>query len=82
MMGQAILRPGLLRRGDALAAAARRAVRLLFGCMALLVVAGTIEGFVSPSDLPAWAKFGLGALSGLALYGYLLLAGRRDNGRH
>jgi uncharacterized membrane protein SpoIIM required for sporulation len=78
MLGHAILRPGLLRRSDALAAAARRAVRLLFGCMALLVVAGTIEGFVSPSDLPVWAKYGIGALSGLALYGYWLLAGRRN----
>lgn len=77
MMGHALVSPGLLRRRDALVAAARKAVRLVFGCVPLLVVAGTIEGFVSPSALPAWAKFAVGALTGLLLYGYLVLAGRR-----
>jgi uncharacterized membrane protein SpoIIM required for sporulation len=77
MMGHALLSPGLLRRRDALVVAARKAVRLIFGCVPLLVIAGTIEGFVSPSALPAWAKFGVGGLTGLLLYGYLLLAGRR-----
>ena len=78
MLGHALVSPGLLRRRDALAAAARRAVRLVFGCVPLLVIAGTIEGFVSPSALPPWAKFAVGALTGLLLYGYLLLAGRRE----
>jgi uncharacterized membrane protein SpoIIM required for sporulation len=77
MMGHALVNPGLLRRRDALVAAARRAVRIVFGCVPLLVIAGTIEGFVSPSGLPAWAKFGTGALTGLLLYAYLLGAGRR-----
>jgi uncharacterized membrane protein SpoIIM required for sporulation len=76
MLGQALLSPGLLRRRDALAAAARKAVRLVFGCVPLLVVAGTIEGFVSPSALPAGAKITVGVLSGVLLYGYLLGAGR------
>ena len=76
MMGHALVSPGLLRRRDALVAAARKAVRLIFGCVPLLVIAGTIEGFVSPSALPAWAKFTTGALTGMLLYGYLLGAGR------
>ncbi|HSJ59489.1 MAG TPA: stage II sporulation protein M, partial [Anaerolineae bacterium] len=78
MLGRALVSPGLLSRQDALAAAARRAVRLIFGCVPLLVVAGTIEGFVSPSALPAWAKLAIGAATGLLLYGYLLGAGRRE----
>lgn len=77
MLGHALVSPGLLRRRDALVTAARKAVRLVFGCVPLLVVAGTIEGFVSPSALPAWAKFAVGALTGALLYSYLLLAGRR-----
>jgi uncharacterized membrane protein SpoIIM required for sporulation len=78
MMGHALVSPGLLRRRDALVATARKSVRLVFGCVPLLVIAGTIEGFVSPSALPAWTKFAVGALTGLLLYGYLLLAGRRE----
>jgi uncharacterized membrane protein SpoIIM required for sporulation len=78
MMGHALVSPGLLRRRDALVAAARKAVRLVFGCIPLLVIAGTIEGFVSPSALPSWAKGSIGALTGVLLYGYLLVAGRRS----
>ncbi|MCS6940162.1 MAG: stage II sporulation protein M [Roseiflexaceae bacterium] len=75
-LGWAVARPGLLSRRAALALAARRAVRLLLGCALLLIVAGVIEGFISPSDLPLAIKFGVAFLSGVALYAYLLLAGR------
>src|SRR5205085_368551 len=51
MLGDAILRPGQVRRGDALSAAARRAVWLACGAAALLVIAGTLEAFASPSGL-------------------------------
>ena len=47
----------------------------------VLVGAGLLEAFVSPSDLPAPAKIGLGLATGIALYAYLLLAGRRANPR-
>jgi len=45
MIGDSILRPGMLRRRDALARAAHRAAELILGCVPLLVIAGTIEGF-------------------------------------
>lgn len=76
-LGWAILRPGLLRRRDALALAARRSVQLIIGCIPLLVVAGTIEGFISPSALPWPVKTLVGLTSGAALYAYVGLAGRR-----
>lgn len=57
-----ILFPGYLRRRDALARAGSEAVRLLAGVVPLLVIAGTIEGFLSPSKAPVGVKFGLSAV--------------------
>ena len=74
MMGDAILRPGLLRRRDAVAHAGRRAIDLVFGAVPLLVIAGTIEAFFSPSDAPPPLKFVFAAVAGTVLYGYLLLS--------
>lgn len=72
MVGDSILRPGLMRRRDALVRAARHAIQLIFMAIPLLVVAGTIEGFFSPSDAPSWTKFAVGIVSGVLLYSYLL----------
>jgi uncharacterized membrane protein SpoIIM required for sporulation len=80
MLGWAMLHPGLLRRRDALALAARKAVRLVIGCVPLLVFAGLIEGFISPAESLPWpVKWGVGVGSGMLLYGYLLMAGRSNN---
>ncbi len=78
MLGHALLSPGLYRRRDALAQAAQKAVRLIIGSVPLLVMAGIIEGFISPSSLHPWGKIGIGLLTGVGLYGYLLLAGRKS----
>jgi uncharacterized membrane protein SpoIIM required for sporulation len=76
MLGDAVLRPGLLRRSDALAAVALRAVVLAVGAASLLLIAGCLEAFVSPSGLPAPAKYAVGATSAVLLYSWLALAGR------
>jgi uncharacterized membrane protein SpoIIM required for sporulation len=82
MLGWTVLQPGLLRRRDALVFAAHKAVRLIMGCVPLLVLAGLIEGFISPADYIPWpVKWGLGLASGLLLYAYLGLAGRGQAGR-
>jgi uncharacterized membrane protein SpoIIM required for sporulation len=73
-MGYALIDPKLSTRKQALITAAKHAVTLLGGCVPLLVIAGTIEGFVSPSSLSPWTKILCGALSGMLLYSYLLLA--------
>lgn len=76
MLGWALIRPGLLRRKDALIQAAQKAARLLLGALPMLVVAGLIEGFISPAqDIAVWFKWVVGLSSGVGLYAYLFLAG-------
>lgn len=75
-LGWAILRPGTLTRRTALVVAARRALLLMLGCVPLLVLAGLIEAFISPSALPLAVKLAVALLTGLALGVYLLGAGR------
>ncbi len=79
ILGWAIVHPGELSRRDALTVAAKKAVRLIIGCVPLLVIAGIIEGFISPNELLPWpVKWGVGLVTGILLYGYLILAGRKE----
>jgi uncharacterized membrane protein SpoIIM required for sporulation len=76
LIGYSLFNPGDLSRGNALKKAGIEAVKLVFGCACLLVIAGIIEGFLSPSSLPASIKYSTGILTGIAMYSYLLLVGR------
>src|SRR6267142_152927 len=76
LIGTALVMPGDLSRADALKTRGMEAIRLMLGVSVLLVVAGIIEGFISPAPIPAAIKFSVAAITGLALYSYLLLAGR------
>ena len=70
-LGYSLIAPSLFTRKRALINAAKTAIRLLGGCVILLIVAGTIEGFISPSELSNAVKIGFGALTGVALFTYL-----------
>ncbi len=75
LIGSAIIMPGNLSRADALRTRGMEAVRLMVGVAVLLVVAGTIEGFISPAPIDPRIKYSIAALTGVTLYSYLLLAG-------
>jgi uncharacterized membrane protein SpoIIM required for sporulation len=81
LMGWALVSPGNRKRSDALVIATRRAFTIVLGLAPLLVIAGTIEGNISPSDVPFAAKLAIGLATGSALYAYLLLTGRSNPGR-
>jgi uncharacterized membrane protein SpoIIM required for sporulation len=71
LIARAILFPGKYRRADALKLYGNRAVQLVFGIVPMLIIAGTIEGFFSPSPLiPAPIKYlvGIGLFVVLVMY--------------
>ena len=61
LLAKGLLFPGTLPRSASLVREGGRAVRLVLGIIPMLIVAGTIEGFVSPSDLPVALKFSVAA---------------------
>ena len=75
LIGSAIIMPGDLTRADALRTRGMEAVRLMMGVAILLVIAGTIEGFISPAVIDPRIKYSIAAITGLALYSYLLFVG-------
>ena len=74
-IARGLLFPGLLPRRESLARAGGRGARLLLGTIPMLVVAGVIEGFFSPSNAPATMKFTLAAVLFAGLLTYLFLFG-------
>ncbi len=75
-LGSALLVPGRRTRREALRERGRALLSLVGGSVLLLIVAGLVEGFYSPSGLPAVAKFAFGGGTALLLAAYFGLAGR------
>ena len=76
LLAQAIIAPGRLRRVDALKANARRAGVLMIGVAGLLVIAGLIEGFVTPQRTSVAFRFGVGGVTALLLTLYFGVGSR------
>ncbi len=68
-LAHGVLFPGLYRWRDSIALAGVESTRLVAGIIPLLVIAGTLEGFFSPSAAPVWLKFTVGG----SLFTLLLL---------
>jgi uncharacterized membrane protein SpoIIM required for sporulation len=76
-IAQGLLFPGLLPRRDSLARAGSEAVQLLLGTIPILIIAGIIEGFVSPTNLAIPLKFSMAGALFVLLNVYLFGAGRQ-----
>src|ERR1035438_2177887 len=61
-IGHAMLFPGALRWKESLAQGGIEATRLISGTIPMLVIAGCLEGFFSPSHAPIALKFTVGGL--------------------
>jgi uncharacterized membrane protein SpoIIM required for sporulation len=68
-LGHAMLFPGALRWKESVARGGSEATQLVSGIIPLLVIAGCLEGFFSPSQAPVWLKFTVGGM----LFSLLLL---------
>lgn len=69
--------PGRRTRLANLAAEGRTAAGVAMGLVLVLLVSGVIEGFVTPSSLPTWARVGIGVVALLLFFVYVFTLGRR-----
>ncbi|RDI48353.1 stage II sporulation protein M [Nocardia mexicana] len=76
-LGWTLIDPGRMSRAQALARQGRATATIALGLVVVLLVAGLIEGFVTPSGLPAPVRIAIGLVAELAFLGYILGAGRR-----
>lgn len=75
MIGMALLMPGERTRREALVERGGLAVKLVAGTVPLLIVAGLIEGFISPLPIHYGYKFAVAAAMAVGLTAYLLKKG-------
>lgn len=76
IIARGLLFPGALPRGESLVRAGKLSAKLFFGTIPLLLIAGFIEGFISPSDMPIPLKFALAAGLFTLLVLYLFFSGK------
>ena len=72
-----ILFPGMLKRRAALALAGLEAVQLVSATIPLLIIAGTLEAFLSPPHAPIALTFAVGAVLFIGLVLWLTEGGRK-----
>ncbi|MFI9544840.1 stage II sporulation protein M [Streptomyces sp. NPDC052016] len=76
-LGWTLIDPGPRTRRTALAEEGRAAVGMAIGLALVLFVSGAIEGFVTPSGLPTWARITIGVAAELIFLVYVYVVGAR-----
>lgn len=74
-LGWSIIAPGDRRRSEALVEEARRSVVLVLGLIAVFLVAGLIEGFVTGQPWPTALRVGIGVTVWLVFCAYIVVQG-------
>ncbi|GAB3538174.1 stage II sporulation protein M [Arthrobacter tecti] len=69
--------PGSRTRSQALAEEGRSLITVALGLVLVLLVSGLVEGFVTPSPLPVWARIGIGFVVFALYWVYTFVLGRR-----
>jgi uncharacterized membrane protein SpoIIM required for sporulation len=81
-LGMAVISPGNRSRKAALMAAARPAVRIMYGAAFMFFAAAFVEAFWSPlTEIPFNVKIIVGITGWVVLLAYFLLAGRSHASR-
>jgi len=73
IIGYSLINPGVYSRRDSIAIRGKIGIRLVCGTLPIFIIAGLIEGFLTPSTLPAYAKFLVAAATLLILACYLAM---------
>ena len=76
-MGAALVRPGRMSRSKALVFEARESIAIILGTAPWLVLAGLIEGFVTPAGIGLEGVIGVGVSLGVVYWGLVLWRGRK-----
>ncbi|MEU7556596.1 stage II sporulation protein M [Streptomyces sp. NPDC044571] len=76
-LGWTVIDPGPRTRRAALAEQGRAALGMAIGLAVVLFVSGLIEGFVTPSGLPTWARIAIGVAAEAAFLLYVYVLGGR-----
>ncbi|MEU7435626.1 stage II sporulation protein M [Streptomyces sioyaensis] len=76
-LGWTLIDPGPRTRRTALAEEGRSALGVAIGLAAVLFISGALEGFVTPSGLPTWARIGIGIIAEAAFLLYVYVLGSR-----
>jgi uncharacterized membrane protein SpoIIM required for sporulation len=76
-LGWTLIDPGRSSRLEAVARQGRATAAIALGLVAVLLVSGFLEGFVTPSPLPASARIAIGLAAELLFLAYVFGIGRR-----
>lgn len=71
------IEPGDRSRAASIAHTGRTAITVTLGLVAVLLISGVIEAFVTPSPLPTWARIAIGVLAELVFFAYVFVLGRQ-----
>ncbi|MFF2445740.1 stage II sporulation protein M [Neobacillus sp. NPDC058068] len=77
LMGYKLFVPGQYSRGYQLKQQAKRSVQLLLGTIPLFIIAGVIEGFITPAAISLEAKYIVAILTVIGLILYVIIGRQR-----